>query len=166
MLRPMTNALDDLIAQELAKLLVLENEVAVRKNRIETLRGMREFGEMDTYLSAKASAMGSAAAAVAGPGVAVAPLPNGFMDRIRNPVGRRPKGDVKNAVLSVLSTTPKSLSQVSDALDQSGMSLSRDQLRARLWILKTKDKLVQSPKDGQFALTKAGEDYILSNSAQ
>jgi hypothetical protein len=158
----MTDTLKLLIDQEVAKLKILEAEVAVRKQRIDTLRSMQNSGDIDALLSARLSPSIADEKPVTKATVQPPSTDNfkAFTDKLAE-TQRRPKGEVKNALLTSLTAEPQHLSAIQSAMAARNVPVNPDRLRAMLWNLKNSpEKLVDSPVAGKFMLTDMGHQYI------
>lgn len=142
------DALDQLIAQETAKLRVLESEVVARKQRIQTLRSMRENSDLDAVLADKIKPAQKPEQQQL-PEVAV-PIQ----------IGRSKHGDVKRTLLALLNTRePTHLKTLIEGMARTGRQFDNKRMRAEMWYHK-KDGLVTSDEPGWFKLTEHGQAFL------
>jgi hypothetical protein len=184
------------IADEEAKLRLLEAEVESRRRRIQVLKAAAQAlqtgdDDFDAVLSGKLEAK---SAAVAPPGATTAPAANPFPARMAQPQpvsapqqqanlnpqaawpfptaakpdtpslddGRRQvhkRGEVKTALLTVLTKEPKHLSRIMLEAKRHGYELTYDRIRTQLWSYKA-EGLVDNQQKGFYNLTQKGEAYV------
>lgn len=163
--KKMTDALTTLIAQEKAKLLILEREVAARKTRIATLEGMVTAGDMDAFLDGKIATPKTAPTQqVVAETTALTVGSISAAAQLTNKPPRRKKGEVKDAILSTLTLEPQHINTLMARVKESGYDLNYDRIRTQMWHFKQVG-LVESPKEGFFIQTTKGVEYLNSKKA-
>lgn len=156
------DALTTLINNEHARLRVLENEIAERKQRIETLKAMQSSEALDAVLDGKIKAP-IAHDAIPDVAQVVAHPANNEKEpqRTTQPRQLHKKGEVKNILLKLLKREPQHINQIRESAQSLGYEFSSDRIRADLWSIK-QDKLVANEKRGFFYITPEGEAYVAS----
>lgn len=168
----MDDALKQLIASEEAKLKVLESEVVTRRERIKVLKAMSQStGELDAIL-AKATSTSTPAQQFLPlpaedswpqPSAKVVPVP--VVGDLGGANKRHRKGEVKQALLSVLTFSAKALADIQEAVKVAGYDLSYDRVRTQLWSFKN-DGLVASPEKGCYSLTEKGAEFLATKKGE
>lgn len=177
----MTDPLTQRIADEEAKLRLLEAEVQSRRKRIDALKAaVQAFQQGDNELDAMLAGKIVAARPVeeqpapvqAAPAASQAtltpqaswPFPTAAMPDAstrsgepRRQIHRR--GEVKTALLAVLTLQPKHLGQIMSEAAKEGYDLTYDRIRTQLWSYKA-EGLVDNPEKGCYVLTAKGKAYV------
>ena len=157
----MTDALTNLIAQEKAKLLILESETAARKKRIAMLESMAASDDMDTFLDGKIAIPMTPknATVTAKPDIQLPP--NLASTKLTDGAAPRKRGQVKEALLAALKSEMQHITTLMAVLKDAGYDLSYDRVRTQMWHFKQVG-LVESPKNGYFIQTAKGLEYLNS----
>ncbi|MBC7469780.1 MAG: hypothetical protein H7322_10680 [Ramlibacter sp.] len=177
----MDETLSAVLANEEAKLSVLEREVELRRKRVAALKAavnsMAEADDFDAVLAGKVGALklvpdtearpDDGVMAVPKPATkpppttlnpaAAWPLPNG--KPLTGKGKQRKKGEVKAALLALLNRTPMHLTEVQGLAAAAGYTLNYNRVRAELWAYKN-DGLVDSASKGYYTLNDQGEAYV------
>lgn len=180
------------IADEEAKLRLLEAEVESRRRRIQVFKAAAQAlqsgdDDFDAVLAGKLEARSAMATATPPPSVnpfparVVLPSPTsepqqaslnpqgawpfptaGRPDAPRSDDNRRQvhkRGEVKTALLTVLSKEPKHLTRIMAEAKRHGYELTYDRIRTQLWSYKA-EGLVDNHQKGFYNLTDKGEAYV------
>lgn len=165
----MNTSLDNIIANEQAKIELLRAKIKECEHRIATLRSMLSGDDdLDAALSKKVEGttqfeqprMTAERPATQAP--VLTPIATPDVESLSDAFPKKTLSDTTVKMLKFAGNTDKSIDQFLDFSKRSGINKSRQGIRAFLHQYKTAYKLLTSDRDGYFRLSDLGASYLAS----